>query len=171
VDFAVACATLHHEQVAPALEPVAVERKFHVELPGPFDLAGTIDVQEQARLRDTKTTAKSPSEDAADKSLQLTVYHYALSREGTAVESVHLDYLVRGAKTRKVVPLKSTRGTVDHERLLRLVDLAGRQIQSGIFLPCDPSAWCCSPRWCGYWDRCPFGARGTVSVQAPEVDW
>jgi len=48
--------------------------------------------------------------------------------------------------------------------VLERIERATKVIASGIFKPANPGDWCCSARWCGYWERCEFGARDAVSV-------
>jgi hypothetical protein len=164
VDKAVALVGLHHKVVAPAISPVAIESGFRLDLPGfPFDIIGYKDVEEETRIRDTKFKGKSPPEDAADTSIQLTLYHMESAARGKSVE-VQLDNLVAN-KVPKYVPQKSKRSELDHRRFLRRVELAAQQIESGIFPPTDPTSWACSEKWCGYWDACEFGARQSVSLQ------
>lgn len=163
MDTAVALATAHHKQLAPIIEPVALERGFLIDLDGfPFDLMGFVDIEEPTRIRDTKTAAKSPSGSEADKSDQLTLYHLEAATRGEQ-KTVALDFLVKN-KVAKVVTLESRRGPEDHARLLRRVEVAAKVIESGAFAPTNPDNWWCSQKWCGYWDRCAFGERKAVTV-------
>lgn len=165
----IALSVLHHVDVAPKITPVHLEREFRVVLDGfPFDLGGTIDLQEPDALRDTKTAGKTPALDAADKSVQLTTYSLAAKAlDGKAPGTVALDYLV-DTKVPKAVTLTSTRTDDDHRRLLLRVEHAARVIQSGAFMPTDsslPGVWWCSSTFCGFWqDICPFGRRNRVQV-------
>lgn len=164
VDTAVALAQVHHRELAPAIEPVALERGFVLELPDfPFDLMGYVDVEEAGRIRDTKTSAKSPPADAADKSDQLTLYHLDATVRGAPHKTVALDYLVK-TKVAKAITLESTRTPADHARLLRRVEAAAKVIETGAFTPAAPDSWCCSAKWCGYWSRCDYGAKQKISV-------
>src|SRR5688572_18034717 len=107
IDTAVSLATVHHQQLAPKIEPVALERGFVLELDGfPFDLMGYVDIEEPGRIRDTKTSAKAPQADAADTSDQLTLYDLEATVRGKKPMAVVLDYLVK-TKQAKVVTLQS----------------------------------------------------------------
>jgi len=161
VDSAVTLAGLHHKQVAPVLDPTHIERTVRVEADNyPYDLMGIIDLQEPGRVRDLKTSSKTPPKTAADSSLQLTFYSLAAKvADGEAPKAVYLDYLV-ALKTPKYVELPSTRGPHEWNALLRRIEHIANAIQSGVFVPTSPDSWCCSPRYCGYWDICPFGAKG-----------
>ena len=158
VDKAVRLSRLHAEEKAPGISPTHVERSWAIEVPGyPFDLVGQLDVQEgRERVRDTKTSGKSPNEDAAEKSIQLTAYAMAVQViDGQAPEKVALDYLV-DTKTPKAVTLESTRGPEDYTAFIARVDSVARAMQTGTFVPVEPTHWCCAPKWCGYHATCRF---------------
>lgn len=164
VDEAVSLASLHHRHLAPQIEPVAIERGFRLEMPGaPFDIVGYVDVEEEGRIRDLKMSSKTPAENAAHISDQLTLYHLNATVRGEPAKAVALDHLVK-TKTPKVVTQESTRGPADHARLLAKFEAAARVIETGAFLPAAQDAWYCSPRFCGYWDRCAWGSRKRVAV-------
>jgi hypothetical protein len=75
VDDAVTLSSLHHKELAPAIEPVEIQRFWKLELADyPYDITGRIDIEEPEKTRDVKTSAKSPSWDEAHKSRQLTIY-------------------------------------------------------------------------------------------------
>lgn len=164
IDAAVGLSTMHHLHLAPKIEPVALERGFRLEMPGaPFDIVGYVDVEEEGRIRDLKTTTKAPQENAARISDQLTLYHLNATVRGEPAKTVALDHLVK-TKAPKVVTQESTRSAVDHTRLMARFEAAARAIASGSFVPAAADSWACSPRFCGYWDRCAWGSRKQVSV-------
>lgn len=100
VDQAIRATRLHHQNVAPTLEPADVEGKLAFTVPMPDestrDFIGYYDVLEADRtLRDTKTTLKKPSADVADQSDQLALYSFALKQTtGEQPPGSSLDYLV-----------------------------------------------------------------------------
>lgn len=158
VDKTVRLSVLHATAKAPEIEPTHVQRKWSIELPGyPMDLVGTIDVQEGARaIRDTKTTAKSPPADAAERSLQLTAYALASKViDGAAPDKVALDYLI-DTKTPQAKTLEATRGPEDYRALLARVETVTLAIERGVFMPVTPDHWACSIKWCGYAPSCRF---------------
>lgn len=170
IDDVARLSDLHARELAPVLKPTHVERTFRVELKGyPVDLVGTIDILEADAIRDTKTSKRSPNGDAAERSEQLSVYALATrALEGEkAPTQVALDYLVK-TKEPKVVTLKSERNTDDMRATLTRVEIATEMIEAGIFYPTNPENWWCSKDYCGYYDRCPFGARKRVSVAGPK---
>jgi hypothetical protein len=125
------------------------------------DFVGEIDIfekdGEKTAIRDTKTSAKSPTEDAAVKSEQLTAYAMATQvLDGQLPQYVALDYLVdlkRGANT---VTIKSERDMEAIEVFLRRLTNAIHVLHTGIFTPASPNDWHCSERYCGYWNICPM---------------
>jgi putative RecB family exonuclease len=166
VDMAVSLAGLHHGKLAPGLEPKHIERPFTVELNGfPVDLSGTIDLQEASgTVRDLKTRSASPPEGLADSSLDLSMYGLAaMALEGASPELLAMDFLVK-TKTPKLVTQTTTRGDGAYRAFLLRIEAVSHAIESGSFPPCSPENWCCSPRWCGYWSRCPFGAAARVTA-------
>jgi hypothetical protein len=66
---------LHAMTFAPTIEPIYLQRSLSMTLPGyPFDIGGVLDIQEADRVRDTKTSGKTPNKTVAETSDQLTVY-------------------------------------------------------------------------------------------------
>lgn len=159
VDKAVALASLHHVQVAPVIEPIAVQRRFRVPLDDfPFDLVGVIDVQEAAAVRDLKTAGKSPSKDAAENSDQLTFYGLGVSAlDGAAPEKLVLDTLVyTPAGNTSIVTLETKRSNADYQVQMNRIERAAEVIEAGHFMPARPDDWWCSEKWCGYHSICPY---------------
>lgn len=168
IDKSVGLAELHAAKVAPVLEPTDVQAKFEIELEGyGAVLSGVVDVVEgPTSLRDTKTASKTPSEDTAYLSDQLTIYALAgRVLRGEIPARLHLDYLV-DTKVPKVVHLETTRTEADFRPVLNRVETALKVIEAGAFVPANPStSWWCSPRWCGFHATCPYVRRGsTVAV-------
>lgn len=168
IDTVAALSNLHHRDLAPIIYPKSpehVERTWRLELKGyPVDLAGTIDIQEEDAVRDTKTAKRDPGKDSADKSEQLTVYALAVKAlDGKAPEMVVLDNLIK-KKQPEVKTYESKRDDADFKEVLLRVARAVKVIESGAFFPTDPSNWACSKKFCGYWSQCPHGAKGRVQV-------
>jgi len=169
VDTAVTLAQLHHTALAPDIHPLHVERKWVLEINDfPFDLAGTLDIQEVIQvggnLRDTKTSSKSPPANAADTSDQLTCYSLAIYKLDGYEPPCHLDYLVK-TKTPKAVSQESKRTNEDYEVFLNRVAAAGNAIEKGVFIPAPQDSWSCSLKFCGFADQCKY-FRGFKQVQA-----
>lgn len=157
IDKAVRLSGLHATDTAPTLNPTKVQRRWRIELPNyPMDLTGVTDIEELTTVRDTKTAAKSPRENEAELSDQLTLYALAMKvLDGTAPAKVALDYLV-DTKVPKAVTRESTRDLDDFHVMLRRIETAENAIDRQIFVPARQSDWWCSARWCGYFQTCPY---------------
>jgi len=161
VDTSVRLAYLHHREIAPDIHPVAVQRSFALDLEGyPFQVVGTMDVQDDRGIRDTKTKSRSPGRDEAERSVQLTGYAMAVQAlDGKLPERVTLDFLVDG-KTPAAIVQESIRTPAHIAAFLRRLENAIKAIQAGIFVPAVARDPLCSPRFCGYWSSCKFQTGG-----------
>jgi len=97
---------------------------------------------------DFKTKAKSFSQGDVDGSLQLTIYSYA-----EKIPAVRFDQLLR-QKTPTLKRIRALRTPQDYLWLEEIVRGVAEAISAGVFPPCDPSAWVCSEKWCGFWHLC-----------------
>jgi len=133
-------------------------------------------------IRDTKTSAKSPTPSfldgndkpgTADDSEQLTAYAVASHVvDGKLPDRMVLDYLVRtnAAKpTVKYVPTATTRNLDDVQVFLNRFTNLIHAMKTGVFVPANQSWWGCSARWCGYADRCPYFKKPKLVQIAAEV--
>jgi hypothetical protein len=157
LDAAVRLTTLYREALAPAIQPLLVEERLSCEVGLALPLQGTIDVLTTDQwLPDLKTADKSKGPKDADYSLQLTFYAGLVAHQtGTWPHRISLEVLVN-TKAPKLQSLPTTRGPEDWTNLLHRVHLMVAQIEAGLFPPCDPSAWICSPTWCGYFWTCTY---------------
>jgi hypothetical protein len=157
LDATVRLTTLYREALAPAIAPVLVEEKLTLAAGLDLPLRGTIDVFTQDQwLPDLKTADKSKSARDADHSLQLTFYAGLVAHQtGTWPHKVSLEVLVN-TKEPKLQSLITSRGPADWNNLVARVHLMLAQIDTGLFPPCDPAAWVCSPTWCGYFWTCTY---------------
>jgi len=157
-DETVRIAEFYGTRVAPDYQPVKVEETFRVELPGPRDYLGVIDlIDDQQRVRDFKTAAKSKTQAEADSSIQLTGYaagHQVLT--GLPASDVGLEVLVTTSTGVSRQTLVSHRDAKDFDVLAARINAANRVIDAGAFLPADPSHWLCSAKWCGFHSTCPY---------------
>jgi hypothetical protein len=164
LDTSVELAKVHHENIAPEIEPKHLERPFVIDMSGkfPFDLAGTMDITEvDSTLRDSKTAKRKPTSTKVDNSVQVSGYHFALKvLDGQHPKSIKFDYLI---KTKKpyAITLETKRTQEDDQIFLRRFEAACKQIEAECWTPCDPDHWMCNSKWCGYYYKCPY-ARGKV---------
>lgn len=149
--------------IAPNIpNPIAVEEKFELDVASlGIKFVGFMDVVTDddgtVTIEDLKTGAKKHGQDAVDSSDQLS--WYAMGWQATrgklpdAVGLRSLRELKAGPKQDLVLGTR----TDDHvKKLLRIIDVTCRAISAGVFIPAPPSAWWCSPKWCGYWNRCRY---------------
>lgn len=167
-DFAVGLSAYHVSRIAPLIQPVAVEQRIVVK-PQDADITivGKLDLIEQHPggrwVRDLKTSEKSPAKTAAEKSQQLTMYSLLeWANKGAMPERLALDYAVRTPKGQeKHVPLFTTRSLDDVGTLVNRINTAVEAVKKGIFVPANPDSWKCDPRYCDYFDSCPYVRRGS----------
>lgn len=172
LDMSVNLSGFHHGTVAPVIQPIHVARKWVLDVDGlNLQVAGEIDIQEPRRIRDTKTSGKSPVKDLADKSLQLSTYALAVERiDGQLPESVVLDYVVQTPKRgdTKYVPLESVRRAEHVQPVLERIAHMARILETGIFTPAPIDSWWCSPKYCAFHETCRYAAR-SVTVAVPDL--
>ena len=157
VDKAVRLATLHHKEKAPSIVPVHAERPWTLEIKGyPLDLAGRIDIQEANTVRDTKTSGKTPAANCAERSLQLKAYSLAVKiLDGKAPSKVFLDYLI-DIKTPKTESFTHEPNEDDFRVVLNRIEVIAEAMEKGVFVPVEPTHWCCDPKWCGFYSTCKY---------------
>ncbi len=160
LDATVSLTKLYREALAPAIPPLLVEEQMTCEAGLGLPLKGTIDVLTTDHwLPDLKTADKSKGAKEADYSLQLTFYAGLVAYQtGTWPQKVSLEVLVNN-KEPKLQSLATSRGPEDWTNLVHRVQLMLAQIATGLFPPCDPSAWLCSPHWCGYFWTCTYAVK------------
>jgi len=146
------------QNAAGRYQPKLVERWFNLQVPDSPPLVGVIDLlDDQNRLVDLKTSGKKKSQQDADSSTQLTVYHAAVRKiTGSAPSGIYLDNIVQtpaGKMSHGII--ETSRGGADLVALTHRIAAANKVVESGAFMPAPPGAWWCSKRWCGYFDRCP----------------
>ncbi|MCL4735361.1 MAG: PD-(D/E)XK nuclease family protein [Candidatus Omnitrophica bacterium] len=166
VDEAIRLSRTHYSNIAPELKPVHVERWFEINVPDlPCTIKGRIDLQEQSGIRELKTGRAYPSEDAAERSPQLTWYAIAAQAlDGQMPDYVALDHLVLTKTGVTVRQQSASRSGGDFHREINRAQLVAHTIASDIYPPAQHDHWCCTPKWCGYWNRCPFGAKQSTTV-------
>lgn len=160
VDDVASLARNHVVLQSPDYQPMFVEQTVRINLPGPRDLLGRVDVVDHAvRVIDFKSAGRKKNQADVDASLQLTVYVAAMRNLGFAsAGEVLLDTLVQTPKLKKVSRqvLPSQRNRADLVALGNRINAVSMSIDAGIFPPAVPGSWWCSPKWCGYWGTCPY---------------
>lgn len=142
-DRTVEAAAIYGQVVAPEYQPVLVEEKFRVVLPGTHDLLGIIDLaDDKNRVVDLKTSGKKKTQDEADHSIQLTSYdigHKVLT--GVEASSLELETIVVGKTSTKRQTLSTTRGELDYRVLANRINAMNDAVQKGAVVPAPVGAW------------------------------
>jgi hypothetical protein len=172
IDTAVMCATMHHNELAPHVNPIAIERPWVINITGyPVQIAGTIDCDEGEIIDDWKSAKKSPSANEAHDSGQITMYSMAKFVCDKIIPRARIGYVVK-TKTPKTLWLETTRTKDDFRPMLAVIERISAAIEKEIFpfaSSMSPRPWWCSPKWCGYYNTCDgVCAKTTVSVNQEE---
>lgn len=165
-DQGTAIVAAHHKAIAPDVRPLLVEERFTVNLGDdfPFELTGVWDVVERdGTIADNKAYRKPPYQEDLDKDIQFTLYVLAFrATRGEIEPGLRMDAIIK-TKNPKALQLHTRRTNEDCRWLLGLIEQVGKAITSGNFYP-NPNGRHCSPRFCGYWDRC-MGAQHWRLIQ------
>lgn len=151
-DQGVRLLTAYHQKVAPAVQPVEVEKEFLLETGATeLPLKGYIDlVDDQRCIIDHKTSKSSFPQNSAQRDIQLTAYAMAYrAMSGQDEKGVRLDVMVR-TKQPRIQQLRATRTQADIDRFLRLAEKVEQGIKTGIFYPSEN--YMCGI--CGYGEMC-----------------
>jgi len=133
-----------------------VERELKFKINGiPF--LGYVDVETgeagpgtaiKKAVIDYKVTGRAKGQSDVDSSLQLSAYAM-----GTKKKHVGFCSLIKSKAARTDMKL-STRTKRDLVWFGKVVEAVATLISAGSFAPCDPTSWCCDPRYCGYYSMC-----------------
>ena len=176
VDQTVALCKLHHAELAPIIDPLAVEEKFVLKFRResgeyfPYEFHGTKDLITEPGVRDLKTAGKSPTKDPeggyimrADHWFQGLGYTLSefYERDHKMPDIFGADYLVK-LKTPKLIRTAGMPTRAMLKMYRGLIHTAYETIRKEAFPP-NINGWWCTKRYCGYWENtCPYGRRGRV---------
>jgi len=172
----------HRLNIAPLVQPLAVEQKFELTLGKDdysFGLSGRIDVIDSSRaIRDNKAIGRTPSQDEIDRDIQLSTYSLAnrvlLRHQNPEMDIAELQKLIEPELTldaiiktkRPEARVFRTRRSREGLRMhLNTIGNIAKAIRADAF-PRNPTGWWCSEKWCGYWKDCM--GKGLVSVDMGE---
>lgn len=108
----------------------------------------TVPADLSSAIVDFKFRGKSATQAEVDGSLQLTLYSLA-----TGVYAVRFEQMLK-TKVPRIKRANSVRSRQDYFWLQQIVRDVAEAISKGVFPPCSPDAWVCSPKWCGYFAMC-----------------
>ena len=144
--------------IAPRIQPALVEQFVRIPLTKhSHDLLGRLDIAtDEDLVVDLKTSNRKKNQGDVDRSDQLTFYEAAFEFEtGRSCKGAALEVIVQ-TKTPSIQTLHRVGGERDRQILLAKINTMLTGLKSGVFLPAAPGAWCCSPKYCGYFGSCPF---------------
>jgi len=161
-DKALKAFTVYYREAVPNIHPVKVEHTFAKKI-GTVPFRGVIDlvdsVKEEAFVEgvqpmvevvsDLKVTGMRWPEQRVRQSAQLTFYAYV---EETF--RVRYDFILEQKSGIKYDMNRSVRTAHDFKLLIEDVEEVADLIKKDIFPRCDPTGWNCTPKFCGYYDRC-----------------
>lgn len=163
-DKALKAFTVYYREAVPGIKPVKVEHTFAKKI-GVVPFRGVIDlidsVKEEVVVRDgeaqpmievvsdLKVTGARWPEQRVRQSAQLTFYAYV---ENTF--RVRYDFILEQKSGIKYDQNKSIRTAHDFKLLVEDVEEIADMIKKGIFPRCDGTNWWCTPKFCGYYERC-----------------
>lgn len=153
--------------------PVATEKEYKFEMPCGVDILGYIDLEHKINgneknigIVDYKITGKKWSMSTLRNSLQFMLYSLMTGIEDVRVHNITktafkpLNHEIKedeNGVTAVASNMQILHNVFDIQysaHLNRIVESVAKIITSGLFAPCDPSSWCCTPEWCGYWNLC-----------------
>jgi hypothetical protein len=147
---------LYRNEVAPQVQPIAIEEPFSIDVGLPLLLDGRIDYQEDKTVHDLKSTGKSWSKDQIQKEIQPVFYSFVHEHE-RGVRPRFIYHILVALKTQEKLQEQEIIPTDNHYRaLFAKLQMFCKMIQTGTFLPANPSSWWCTEKWCGYWHTCPY---------------
>lgn len=149
---------VYHRDIAPTVEPVAVEREFELSWPDcPFALTGYIDLETAAgAVVDFKATSYKWAQAKADGEFEPTIYLAARRAEGDPAERFDYHLLV-ATKAPQALVVASRRSERQLDLMSYRVFSIARSIEWRWLNDCwqgagPDSAWLC--RRCGHRDGC-----------------
>lgn len=182
-DESILLARRHSRILMPQLQPLHVERKIRVSIPGiKHDLEGALDLlTNDGVLHDCKTSNKRLGTDAVEDSLQLPFYDLLVdAADGQRPKRHALDVVqkvkdedkYRKKYQREAAYIVDVEPPDNHDAIIARIQRAERIIESGLFTPAPPDAWWCSNEWCGFAlnNSCPFGPQRRRKSVAMNTD-
>lgn len=162
-DKAVAAFKVYYNEAVPHIHPVKAEHTFAMKV-GVVPFRGVIDLVDSVKedaldkdgaqpmtevVSDLKVTGMRWTEQRVRMSSQLTFYAYV---EKTF--RVRYDFILEQKSGIKYDMSRSIRTAHDFKLLIEDVEEAASMIKKGIFPRCDGTGWNCTPKFCGYYERC-----------------
>lgn len=148
------CTELYADKVAPGITPVQVEVPFDVDLGLSLNLKGRIDYEDDNSVDDLKTSKKSWGHDQIEKEIQPIFYSLAHEHLTGIRPTFHYHILVPLKTKLKYMHQQITATDAHYASIILKIKMMIKMIESGVFLPANPTSWWCSKKWCGYYQTC-----------------
>jgi len=146
---------LYAAEVAPAIQPVAVEERFALDVGLPIPMAGIMDYEQTESIGDLKTSGKLWTPGREKTELQAKLYSYVFEKK--TGKRPRFDYKILVNKKKPELQTLSMVPTIqDYRAMLLTVVRFWQMVQSGVFLPADRGHWSCSLRWCNFYQTCRY---------------
>jgi putative RecB family exonuclease len=166
-DSGVRIIKVYQKDVAPKVQPVAVEHQFALLMRrGQEQLAwffeGHVDViDEKGVIKENKTTSRTPKQANPADMLQTCAYSQGYRADtGEIEQAVEIDYAVK-LKSPKIVSFSRQVERSEIEFFNRLMNQIVRGIEQEFWIPNRQSIMC-TRRACGYWQVCERDWKGRV---------
>lgn len=143
-----------HDDVAPEIQPIAVEKtiEFTREATPGIVYTGRLDVLDETHdVIDVKSAKSRWGAGKAEEQDQ-PLFYLPGARETMGTKSEKFVYhIVTKAKTPTHQVVETTRDESDLVALEERAKTMKSMRDAGLFPPCDPGHWRCSPIWCGFY--------------------
>lgn len=151
---------LYRDEVAPEIVPMEVERPFKIDVGLALPIAGRIDMEQNGKVDDLKSSGKTWAEGQINKEIQPVLYSFAHEKEtGIRPEfRYHILIALKKGEKRQVQSLTCT--DAHYEALFAKLRMFIRMLDSGSFMPANPASWWCDERFCGYFHTCEYVGNG-----------
>lgn len=157
---------VYYRNAVPVIRPVAAEKTFAKKI-GVVPMRGVIDLIDLAPgeytleddpeqpppdievVSDLKTGSKIWTKQRIDFDPQLTFYSMI---EHT--DKVRIDFLLDQKSGSRYEPKRSVRRENDRRILVEDLEEVVDLIKQGVFPRCSCTTWACTPKYCGYFEKC-----------------
>lgn len=148
--------TTYHQTVAPEIIPKHVERKFVIDAGFSMPLAGIMDIEQDGKVDDIKTSGMKWPEGRIKQEIQPTFYSFAYEHEFGQRPDFRYHILIpyKSGAQRQVQDFTAT--DMDYNVLRARIGVLEGILKTGLFVPAHPGSWWCCEKWCGYWSTCKF---------------
>lgn len=134
--------------VSPAVQPAKVEEVYVSEVGG-VKLVVIVDLEDTKKaIIDHKTSGKAYTQDDVDKSLQASAAAFVVGRP-----IVFYNHVAVKSRMPRIQLIRTYRTQADIDWWADMAVKIVVQMRSGVAPP-RPGGWWCSPRFCGFYERC-----------------